>query len=168
MPACRALRSPPPWLSSPLTYTYSPLLTLTHPYSPLLTRSSSTSWTARRPPGQARLRPDQQVLQRLPCGQDDQVDHAHAQGRREPRRQRDPNPSPNPNPSPDHNPSPNSSPSPSPSPSPNAGSGQTYREGCEPTLYCINHGRVNAWRRGGFHLMQIWECEVDPSARYTP
>jgi len=46
-----------------------------------------------------------------------------------------------------------------------AGSG--YREGCEPQLYCVNHGRINHWRRDGYHVMQIWECDVDPSAHYV-
>lgn len=45
----------------------------------------------------------------------------------------------------------------------------TYRDGCEPTLYCLNHGRVNAWAilgRSGFHTMLIWECDINPHNRY--
>lgn len=48
-----------------------------------------------------------------------------------------------------------------------ASSGQTYCKNCEPKLYCVNHGRVNAWKKGGYHLMQIWECNVNPSAKYV-
>ena len=49
-----------------------------------------------------------------------------------------------------------------------ASTGQTYKPGYEPKLYCVNHGRVNAWKlgHGSSLMMQLWESDVDPSSKY--
>ena len=50
-----------------------------------------------------------------------------------------------------------------------ASTGQTYKPGYEPKLYCVNHGRVNAWKlgHGSSLVMQLWESNVDPSSKYV-
>ena len=46
---------------------------------------------------------------------------------------------------------------------------QTFREGCEPTRYCLNHGRVNSWAilSRHFDTMVLWECDVNPNNKYV-